>query len=180
MIDQMDFAKIVVGLAANFGIKIQDGLIELWYNAFKEDGISIEQIRYAAGRILRKPKDRYGRLPTYDEMIEIIQGGSYKDRALVIANEIIAHTKRHGARVFPKIEDETARYLMTKRWPYHEWAESVLDSDFKWWIKEFCEAYVSYTTIKEISHDQKSIGMIEEYPDNVRNIIHGLVEGNGL
>lgn len=141
----IEFAKIIIGLAANFGVKIQDGLIEFWYDAFKEDGINIEQIRYAAGKILRKPKNRYGHLPTYDEFIEIIQGGSNEDRAIIIANEIIVHTKTYGSKVFPNInDDKIAKHLMTKRWPYHEWAASILESELKWWVKEFCEVYRSY------------------------------------
>lgn len=148
--NQMDFAKIIVGLAANFGVKIQDGLIELWYNAFKEDGVSIEQIRFAAGKILRKPVNRYGRLPTYDEFLEIVRGGSEKDKALVIANEIIAHLRAHGSRIFPKLDDHPiAKHLMMKRWPYYEWSAAVIENELKWWTKEFCEAYVSYAAIEE-------------------------------
>ena len=146
--NQIEFTKIIIGLAANFGVKIPEGLIELWQNAFREDGISLEQIRYAAGKILRKPANRYGRMPTYDEFIEIIQGGNKEDKALVIANEIIAHLKMRGSRVFPKLDDEIAKYLMTKRWPYYEWAAAVIESELKWWVKEFCEAYSSYSALE--------------------------------
>ena len=86
-------------------------------------------------------------MPTYAEFIETIQGNQ-KDRALVIANEIIAHMRLRGSRVFPKLEDPIAKHLMTKRWPYYEWASTALESDLKWWVKEFCEAYNSYASME--------------------------------
>ena len=68
-----------------------------------------------------------------------------KDKALVIANEIVAHLNTRGSRVFPKLDDKIAKHLMTKRWPYYEWGSTVIESEIKWWVKEFCEAYNSYT-----------------------------------
>ena len=144
MIDSKEFAEVVFGLAANFGVKIPDGLLEIWHDTFKADGISLEQIRFAAGKIIRSKKDGYGRMPTYAEFIEIIQGGNKEDKALVIANEIIVHLRTYGSRVCPKL-DSIAKHLMIKRWPYPEWSSMVLEDELKWWTKEFCEAYNAYS-----------------------------------
>jgi len=148
--NHVELSKIIVGLAANFGVKIPVGLIELWKAAFMKDGISIDQIRYGAGKILRTKKDGYGRMPTYAEIIEIIQGGDKKDKALVLATEIITHLKLHGANVLPVLEDPVAANLMSRRWPYRKWAAQVLESELKWWTKEFCEAYKSHTAIEKL------------------------------
>jgi len=87
-------------------------------------------------------------MPPVAEFIEILQGGNKEDKALVIANNIIAHLNTHGSRVFPKLDEPIAKHLMTKRWPYYEWASMVIESELKWWTKEFCEAYKSYTALK--------------------------------
>ena len=145
--NKLEFTKIIAGIAANFGVKIPEGLIELWCGLFNEDNISLGQVRYAAGKILRSKKDGYGRMPTYAEFIEIIHGNK-KDKALIIANEIIAYMRSNGSRVALKIKDETAKHLMSTRWPYQNWAATVREDDLKWWVKEFCEAYISYSALE--------------------------------
>lgn len=159
-------------MAANFGVKIPEGLIELWQNAFNQDDISLEQIRYAAGKILRSKKDGYGRMPTYAEFIQIIEG-SHDDKALVIASEIIAYLRVHGSRIFPKLNDPIAKYLMTNRWPYHEWAANVCTDELKWWTKEFCEAYKSYLTMENIKMPLLDFGK-EDIKKLVQNIAQEL------
>lgn len=157
MIDKKPFVNIVIGLAANFGAQIPEGLLQLWLNTFTEDGISLEQIKIAAGKIIRSKKDGYGRMPTYAEFFEIIKG-SDDDKALVTANEIIKHLHEHGSRVFPNLSDPIAKQLMTKRWPYYDWASQVLESELKWWVKDFCEAYHSYSTLEQVPHVLENAG----------------------
>ena len=139
-----DFAQIIMGLAANFGAKVPAGLTELWENAFREDGISLDQIRNAAGQILRSRTDSYGRMPTYAEFIEKIQG-KQEDKAQIAANEIITHLKKHGANTPLKLNDQIAIHLMSTRWEYKQWASSVLEKELTWWVKDFCEAYRAYS-----------------------------------
>lgn len=106
------------------------------------------------------------------DIIEAILGSpkqieqNKEDKALVIANNIISHLKTHGSRVFPKLDDPTAKHLMTKRWPYYEWAAAVIESELKWWVKEFCEAYKSYTALEE--------PMKIAAPENVKKLINSI------
>lgn len=162
--DQIKFAKIIIGLAANFGVKIPEGLIELWKNAFQEDGISFEQINHAAGKIIRTKKNSYGRMPTYAEFLEIIHGGSAESKAQIIADEIIGHLRFFGANKPLVITDPVAKHLMSTRWPYQQWATTVLESDLKWWVKEFCEAYNAYSAIRVPTQ-------IAAIPESVKKLI---------
>lgn len=71
------------------------------------------------------------------------------DRALVMAIRIIDHVHREGAEKAPGMStvlmgDKVAIELMTTRWPYHRWAANLVESEEKWWVKEFCEAYRAF------------------------------------
>jgi len=79
------------------------------------------------------------------DLLQFLDGRPDEDKALVEANNMISYLKEHGARVFPVISDPITKHLMTKRWPYRNWAEAILESEIKWWVKEFCEAYKTYS-----------------------------------
>ena len=83
------------------------------------------------------------------------------------ADKIIAHLNFNGAGVFPKFNDPITNYLMTRRWPYQNWAKDILESEIKWWVKEFCEAYKAHDGDPEI--------LIEGSPE-IRKIAGGLFE----
>lgn len=68
-----------------------------------------------------------------------------EDKALAIANEIISHLRLNGSRKRPDLShDPIAEQLMTTRWNYPYWASQVLESEIRWWIKDFCDAYRAY------------------------------------
>ena len=141
--DEKRFIQIMLGMADNFRDNITKEGMTMRFDMLKD--YNIGQVESAAKQIMLTRK--YTKMPPVAEFIEILQGGNKEDKALVIANEIIAHLKMRGSRVFPKLDDSTAKHLMTKRWPYYEWAAAVIESELKWWTKEFCEAYKSYTAI---------------------------------
>lgn len=142
--DEKRFIQIMLGMADNFRDNITKEGMTMRFDMLKD--YTIEQVESAAKQIMLTRK--YTKMPPVAEFIEILQGGNKEDKALVIANNIISHLKTHGSRVFPKLEDSIAKHLMTKRWPYYEWSSMVLESELKWWTKEFCEAYKSYTALE--------------------------------
>ena len=145
--DKTRFAQIMMGMADNFRDSITKEGMALRFDVLKQ--FSIQQVEAAARKILLTRK--YTKMPPIAEFIEAIQGQApaLEDQALVIATEIVSHLKRYGAGSFPKLDhDPTAQRLMTTRWPYRQWAASVLESELKWWIKEFCEAYRSETVVE--------------------------------
>jgi len=140
------FVQIMLGMADNFRDNITKEGMVMRFDMLKN--YSIDQVESAAKQIILIRK--YTKMPPVAEFIEAIEGQKSKieDKALVIANNIISHLRTHGSHIFPKIEDPIALKLMKNRWPYYEWASTVLESELKWWVKEFCEAYKSYSVIE--------------------------------
>ena len=142
--DEKRFIQIMLGMADNFRDNITKEGMVMRFDMLKD--YKINQVESAAKQIMLTRK--YTKMPPVAEFIELLQGGNKEDKALVIANNIISHLKIHGSRVFPKLDDKTAKHLMTKRWPYYEWASMVIESELKWWTKEFCEAYRAYSALE--------------------------------
>ncbi|MCK4328767.1 hypothetical protein KAX02_02885 [candidate division WOR-3 bacterium] len=160
--DKARFIQIMLGMADNFRDNITKEGMTMRFDMLKD--YKIGQVESAAKQIMLTRK--YTKMPPVAEFIEILQGGNKEDKALVIANEIIAHLRTHGSGVFPKLDDKIAKHLMTKRWPYYEWSSMVLESELKWWTKEFCEAYKSYTALEE--------PMKIATPENVKKLINSI------
>jgi hypothetical protein len=139
--DRNQLASILFGLAGNFGDTIDKHTINIWCKAFAEDGINIDQIRKAAGRILRTRK--ISKMPTYAEFIEHIHGDA-KDKAQRQSDIVLDFLRKNGARAEPEFDDPVTAYLMQNRWPYKSWAASLKEAEVVWWRKEFIEAYQSY------------------------------------
>lgn len=145
MKNEKTFKEFMSGIGELFDKKISDTLKNMYWQALKPfTDIQCSQafnIAITRCKFFPKPAD----------LIEFIIGNSKQveqnkdDKALVIVNNIISHLKTCGARVFPEIKDPIAKHLMTKRWPYHLWAATVVESELKWWSKEFCDAYKTYT-----------------------------------
>ncbi len=137
--DIEQFAIIMKALAINAGVDLTEDVLKLYRAALK--GFSIEQISSAVKGVLLTW--RYNRMPPLAVIIDYIDGPPVKieDKALVEANKIIEHLNFNGARTHPRLDDPITKYLMTRRWPYQNWVANVLESELKWWVKEFCEAY---------------------------------------
>ena len=143
--DKVRFSQIMLGMADNFRDSITKEGMAMRFDMLKD--YTIQQVEGAAKQIMLDRK--YTKMPPVAEFIEALGAKVPKieDKALVFANEIIAHSRSCGSRIFPPALDEIAKHLMTRRWPYSEWSSTVLTSELKWWVKEFCEAYKSYAAI---------------------------------
>lgn len=152
--DKPRFTQIMLGMADNFRDSISKPGMDMRWDMLKSFDIS--DLEAASKRIMAARK--YTKMPPVAEFIEAINGQAprIEDKALVIANTIIAHMRTHGSRAFPPLDhDATAKRLMTSRWPYYQWAAEVLTSEIQWWVKQFCEAYKAEQTVEQfqIGHD---------------------------
>ncbi len=163
--DTKQFAATMKALAINAGVDLTEDILKLYRAALK--GFTVDQIGDAAKSVLLIWT--YNRMPPLAVIIDHIGGAPVKieDKALIQANKIIEHLNLNGANVLPKIDDPVTKYLMTRRWPYQNWAKSVLESDLKWWTKEFCEAYRA--------HDGDPDRLIEA-PEELLKLADGLFE----
>lgn len=161
------FGAVMKGLSVNSGAEITDDMILLYSKALKN--FTIDQIEHAGVDILKIWK--YNRMPPLAIIIEHIEGNAQPidDRALVIANQIVSHLNLWGSSKYPDLkEDPIAVELMSRRWPYKIWAANVIESELKWWVKEFCEAYRSYSE----SDTQRFI----EAPAEVKELASGMLK----
>ena len=129
----------MLGMADNFRDTVSKQGIQMRFEMLSS--YAIEEVERAARKILLTRK--YTKMPTIAEFIEAIDGGpsSAEDKALVEAHKIIAHLRVYGAQFPPGMADPVSKYLMTSRWPYRSWAAQIMESEIKWWIREFCGAY---------------------------------------
>lgn len=141
--DKSRFVQIMLGMADNFRDSVTKEGMAMRFEMLKD--YTIQQIESAAKQIMYTRK--YTKMPTVADFIEALSSDVPKteDKALIIANEIIAHSRTQGSRIFPPGLDTIAKHLMTRRWPYAEWSSTVLTSELTWWVKEFREAYEIYS-----------------------------------
>ncbi len=138
------FAAVMKGLAVNAGAEITEDMMRLYSKALIQ--FSIDDIEHAGIDILKTWE--YNRMPPLAIIIKNLEGKAIpiEDRALVLANDILSHLQTYGSGKFPDLKgDKIAVHLMTRRWPYRRWGSEILESEFKWWTKEFCDAYRSYS-----------------------------------
>lgn len=141
--DKKRFVQIMLGVADNFRDSITKEGVTMRFDMLKD--YTIQQIEDAAKQIMQTRK--YTKMPTIADFIESLNINIPKpeDKALIFANEIIAHSRTQGSNIFPPGLDKTAKHLMTRRWPYAEWSATILTSELTWWVKEFREAYKIYS-----------------------------------
>ena len=139
------FSKALGVLTELFDKKLSPVAIKAYFNSL--DKFTINQVEAAISQSMVKCRF----FPKPVELIEMITGGQkqIEDRGLVEAHKIVSHLQAYGAKYYPQLDDKISQRLMSRRWPYHRWAASVLESELKWWVKDFTEAYNAYTSTEE-------------------------------
>jgi hypothetical protein len=165
--DKKRFSEIMAGLAENFSATIGAEGIRIRFQALKE--YPIEAIEKSAILVLRT-RTCMG-MPTVAEFINAIGGGekSVESKAEQEATKILSHLRYYGATCHPQIDDPITAYLMQTRWPYYRWAREVLESELKWWTKEFVKAYQDH-------QDIPALEQIEQAAGNVMQLTTGMLK----
>jgi hypothetical protein len=163
--DKIRFAKIMAGMADNFRDTITKDGMRMRFEMLST--FTIEEVEAAAKHIMATRK--YTKMPPIAEFLEAMNGRApaIEDQALTQANYIVAHLKEFGAGKFPPDLDKTAKHLMTKRWPYYNWGAMVIESELKWWVKEFCEAYRAHASCN-------TVGGLIGAPEQLRLLADGI------
>lgn len=166
MKDHKEFVGIMKTLAINAGVSLEKEVLDLYYTAFK--GVfSSEEFKEAAVKVLRTWT--YNRMPPIAEILKHTKekAPQIESVALVQANYIITHLQQHGSTKWPELKDPITKYLMTRRWRYSDWAASVLDSEIKWWVKEFVTSYQAH-------NEAYDAVQIEDVPDRIKPLIENI------
>ena len=142
--DKKQFAEIMYGLAEAYpNASISKSWLRLYFEAL--GAYTVEDIKQAAISLLQTRT--YPTMPTIAEIIQHTPGQKQitaQSKAQIEADKIISHLNMYGSTRLPEFTDPITEHLMTGHWPYQNWASKVLESELKWWTKEFCEAYQSY------------------------------------
>lgn len=140
--DLVNFAKSTAAVLANFGAIATEPLLNLWFEAAKEDKIPIEQWESAAKKIIRERK--YTNQPTYADFYETVFGSpvTETDRAAEQAAVVMKLIRELGSHRAPCFDDSVTKTLMSSRWSWQAVC-TMTESELKWWAKEFIESYRS-------------------------------------
>lgn len=138
--DKSKFVQIMLGMADNFRDTITEEGMKMRFDMLSE--FSIGQVEQAARKIMFTRK--YTKMPPVAEFVEAIQGNNQQqieDRAEVQATYVISCIGQD----YPVFSDPVTSHLMSRRWRWNTWAPAVLESELKWWAKEFKDAYRAFS-----------------------------------
>lgn len=164
--DEKRFVQIMLGMADNFRDSVTKEGMAMRFDMLKD--YTIQQIEDAAKQIIHTRK--YTKMPPIADFMDALSSDVPKieDKALIFASEIIAHSRTQGSNIFPPGLDNIAKHLMTRRWPYSEWSATVLISELKWWVKEFCEAYKAY------SETATNVQLLDQPREDIKKLISSI------
>jgi hypothetical protein len=140
--DLKEFVKIMYGLADNFGAELSEPGLHMRFEALK--GYSLEDVRNAALSIIRTRK--YSKMPTVAELLEHLEGGQVEDRARVEASKVLEAMRLYGAYQSVVFDDPVTIAVVDQA--FGGWVklnQELKSHDEKWFIKDFCNAYSSYS-----------------------------------
>ena len=139
----MQYERFVVAmkaLAVNAGVDLPKDVLNLYFKALKN--IPTEDFEQGIKKVLLTWE--YNRIPPLAIIIKAIQGnepGQIEDNAEIQATHVISCIGQKK----PVFSDSVTAHLMVRRWPWHRWAPTVLESELKWWVKEFKDAYRAFS-----------------------------------
>ena len=154
------FTLEMILLAEEFNADISETLIAKRYDVLKDYGI--EKISIACSWILKNREKTFPAMPTTKEIIDAIEKVCEKKRPdRVIAEEqadlVLLQLRAYGRFYDPIFEDKITQELMTRRWRWADWAESLKEDEKKWWRRDFVEAYQDKATFHAIENSQNLI-----------------------
>ncbi len=145
--DKKEFAEIMEVLADEFGGTISKMNLRLKFRALAE--YSIEQIQQAALGIIREKM--YPGMPRVSEFIAQIEG-TETDQAEAEAQKVLRAIKQYGTRYSVVFDDPHTQAVVQSRGGWVALCSTLLDSEIKWFVREFRESYTSYSRKNIVHH----------------------------
>lgn len=158
--------SILLRLARYYQIEIPgNDVLELYHQAL--DGLSIEQISGAASRHVRQSRF----FPKVCELIELAKPSEPKieSTAEQQAAAVIQTIRNYGQNYKPTWADPITAHLMMGRFNYAALCQTLTESETKWFVKEFMQAYCA---IEDVSSKSKSLML--DAPEGLKQITLGL------
>ena len=147
--DKIEFSKVMRGLEVFLSVEADLEYINKYYQLFIDEGITIDQIKYAAKQIVLTKKESYGKMPLFAEYLQFIRFDKSIE-AEIEAQSVVKLIRSEGADREPVLPEYTKKVLNQRFGGWHNICSTLEDSKIQWFIKEFKEAYLS-----EIAKDDR-------------------------
>jgi len=166
--DKKRFVEIMYGLADNYSAEISKPGLKFRFDVLKK--YPIEEIEKAAHKIVETWQ--YTKMPPIAEFVNKIEGDKpqIEDIAEYQAHEVITQIKQAGYNKKPVFTDPITTKLIKRRFNFRSLCQTLLESENKWFVKEFKEAYCAYSRI----NNQQQI----EVPPEINLLIGGIGDEN--
>jgi hypothetical protein len=155
--DREQFARIMYGLADNFGAELSEPGLQMRFEALRE--YSMEQVIEAARRIALERK--YTKMPTIAEFLEYLHGGHVEDRAQAEAGKVMDAVRRHGAYASVVFDNPVTMASVERLfggWP--ELCRQLRETDWRWFVRAFTAMYSSFSR-QEVKRYGRLPGILE-------------------
>ncbi|KKK53259.1 hypothetical protein LCGC14_3096560 [marine sediment metagenome] len=166
--DKKRFTEIMLGMADNFRDELSKPGLQFRFDALKE--FSIEQVEVAAFKIIKARK--YNKMPPVGEIVEAIQGPApqIEDVAEIQAAEVIRQISPVGYYGCPVFSDPITDRLFQGRFRWQSVC-SLAESELRWFVREFKEAYRAYNVVVETPRLEAS-GELKKLSENIGRVFN--------
>jgi len=172
--DKIDFAKIMYGLAGNFGSEISKDDLSLRFEVLKK--YTITQIKLSGLWLLKHREKTFPSNPTVKEFIEAIEKTTTNIKPLKLQAEeqcdiVLKYSNYYGRECDHVFKNNTTQHLMTHRWSFYKLG-MMETKDLKWFRKEFVEAWVELESHDKLTQDILEIKDQHQIPaQNLKKIV---------
>jgi len=158
MSDEKQWALALGAIAEIYGRELNSTALRVYYEIFKEEGFTVNQINQASKHLLKTRE--FTSMPTPAEFINAIKG-SNEDQA-ELQSHIVLQAVRGDSQIFT---DPVTQHLMTTRWMVDRLKETLVEREEHFFVRDFKEAYIAYSNTKD---SLKQIGSI---PPKIQGMI---------
>ncbi|OEU68483.1 MAG: hypothetical protein BBJ57_07335 [Desulfobacterales bacterium PC51MH44] len=138
--EKVEFLKLMKAFEINCSVaEITKDQLKLYFEAFKPYSLNV--VKEAFSKVLYTWK--YNKMPTVGVfMDEISTGPTIEAQAELQATDVLKQVNEIGTYGQPKFNDSTTIWLMQNRFNFKSLCLTIRQSDEKWFIKEFVQAYL--------------------------------------
>jgi hypothetical protein len=150
--NKIEFAKVMYGLAGNFGGEVSRDDLALRFEVLKE--YSLDEIKQAGIWLLKKRDRTFPAVPTTKEIIDVIEYANNpqltpKAKAHEQCDIVLKYFNHYGSACDHTFKDPSTKYLMENRWSLYQLGR-MNESDLRWWRKNFVESYLDISKPKDV------------------------------
>ncbi|MBW2178801.1 MAG: hypothetical protein JRG81_00270 [Deltaproteobacteria bacterium] len=111
----------------------------------------------------------YNRMPAVGVFVKAIESQQPAIEALaaIQATEVLCQIRQRGASWQPNFDDKITTWLMEKRFPWSALCSNMKESEEKWFVKDFIEAY------RVVSNNKTDL-LITDSPEKLTQITNNL------